>query len=68
MSKEEYSKIVAEIESLPQGGITYKKINGKEYAYYQWREDLLILKRQDFSLTLRSLSMIIRSAGDVTLR
>ena len=39
MSKEEYSKIVAEIESLPQGGITYKKINGKEYAYYQWREE-----------------------------
>ena len=39
MSKEEYRKIVAEIESLPQGGITYKKINGKEYAYYQWREE-----------------------------
>lgn len=39
MSKEEYSKIIAEIESLPQGGITYKKINGKEYAYYQWREE-----------------------------
>lgn len=39
MSNEEYNKIIAEIESLPSGGITYKKINGKEYAYYQWRED-----------------------------
>lgn len=39
MSNEEYSKIIAEIETLPSGGITYKKINGKEYAYYQWRED-----------------------------
>ncbi len=36
---EEYSKIIAEMETLPTGGITYKKINGKEYAYYQWRED-----------------------------
>lgn len=39
MSNEEYGKILAEIEALPSGGITYKKINGKEYAYYQWRED-----------------------------
>lgn len=39
MSNTEYPKIIAEIESLPQGGITYKKINSKEYAYYQWRED-----------------------------
>lgn len=39
MSGEEYSKMVAEIEALPSGGITYKKINGKEYAYYQWREN-----------------------------
>ncbi|MBO5303070.1 MAG: AAA family ATPase [Lachnospiraceae bacterium] len=39
MTDEEYSKIIAEIETLPTGGITYKKINGKEYAYYQWRED-----------------------------
>lgn len=39
MSKEEYQKIIDEIASLPSGGITYKKINGKEYAYYQWRED-----------------------------
>jgi len=35
----EYDKIVEEIRMLPQGGITYKKINGKKYAYYQWRED-----------------------------
>ena len=39
MSNMEYNKIVAEIEMLPTGGITYKKINGKEYAYYQWREN-----------------------------
>lgn len=39
MTWEEYDKIIAEVESLPSGGITYKKINGKEYAYYQWRED-----------------------------
>lgn len=39
MSEEEYGKIITEIETLPSGGITYKKINGKEYAYYQWRED-----------------------------
>ena len=39
MTNEEYNKMIAEIETLPSGGITYKKINGKEYAYYQWRED-----------------------------
>lgn len=39
MTNEEYTKIITEIETLPIGGITYKKINGKEYAYYQWRED-----------------------------
>ena len=39
MLNEEYNKIIAEIEMLPSGGITYKKINGKAYAYYQWRED-----------------------------
>lgn len=38
MSGEEYSRIIAEIETLPSGGITYKKINGRKYAYYQWRE------------------------------
>ena len=32
MTNEEYNKIIAEIETLPTGGITYKKINGKEYA------------------------------------
>lgn len=39
MQIEEYNRIVAEIETLPVGGITYKNINGKRYAYYQWRED-----------------------------
>ena len=31
MTNEEYSKIIAEIETLPTGGITYKKISGKRY-------------------------------------
>jgi len=39
MTNEEYRKIMEEIETLPPGGITYKRINGKEYAYYQWRQD-----------------------------
>lgn len=39
MSNEEYGKLIAEINTLPSGGITYKKINGKKYAYYQWREE-----------------------------
>jgi len=39
MSKDTCRDMIAEIESLPSGGITLKKINGKEYAYYQWRED-----------------------------
>ena len=39
MSKNEYTRIIKEIKTLPTGGITYKKINGKKYAYYQWRED-----------------------------
>lgn len=30
MTYEEYSRIIAEIATLPTGGITYKKINGKE--------------------------------------
>ncbi|MDC7286617.1 AAA family ATPase [Blautia schinkii] len=39
MSNEEYNRMLAELETLPSGGITYKKINGKRYAYYQWREN-----------------------------
>ena len=39
MTNDESNKIISEIKTLPPGGITYKKINGKEYAYYQWRED-----------------------------
>lgn len=39
MTSEEYNKMIAEMETLPSGGITYKRINGKEYAYYQWREN-----------------------------
>lgn len=39
MLNDDYKKLMEELRSLPTGGITYKKINGKEYAYYQWRED-----------------------------
>lgn len=39
MTREEYNRLVAEIELLPQGGITYKRINDRLYAYYQWREN-----------------------------
>ena len=30
MSKNEYTRIIKEIKTLPTGGITYKKINGKK--------------------------------------
>lgn len=36
MTIEEIEKRMAE---LPPGGITYKTIKGKRYAYYQWTED-----------------------------
>lgn len=39
MTVEEYNRIIAELDTLPTGGITYKTINGKKYAYYQWREN-----------------------------
>ena len=32
-------RILVELETLPKGGITYKKINGRAYAYYQWTQD-----------------------------
>ena len=35
----ENEKILVELETLPKGGITYKKINGRAYAYYQWTQD-----------------------------
>lgn len=38
MSNMNYGKIMIELQNLPTGGITYKKINGRLYAYYQWRE------------------------------
>lgn len=38
MSNVNYGKIMIELQTLPTGGITYKKINGRLYAYYQWRE------------------------------
>lgn len=39
MTSKEYNQIIAELELLPTGGITYKNIGGRAYAYYQWRED-----------------------------
>ena len=43
MEKNKLSKqieqIREEIKNLPSGNISNKKINGKVYAYYQWRED-----------------------------
>ena len=39
MLSNDHKKLTEELKNLPTGGITYKKINGKEYAYYQWRED-----------------------------
>ena len=34
-----YNKLLEELQMLPTGGLTYKKINGKSYLYYQWREN-----------------------------
>lgn len=38
MSVDEYNEMMNELDMLLNGGITYKNINGKKYAYYQWRE------------------------------
>lgn len=80
MSDKEYNQIIAEIETLPSGGITYKKINGKKYAYYQWwengkqysrrakDEELEILTKQiERRKTLQNLvkTMKIQTAGTV---
>ena len=34
----ERERIKNRIQELPKGGITFKRINGKPYAYYQWTE------------------------------
>lgn len=34
-----YEEIVQRIQALPSGGLTKKRINGKEYTYYQWTEN-----------------------------
>ena len=39
MTKSQIEKTENRISKLPSGGITYKTINGKRYAYYQWSED-----------------------------
>ncbi len=31
--------ILSELDSLPSGGLTVRKIKGREYTYYQWTED-----------------------------
>ena len=33
------AQLAEKIKELPKGGISYKTINGKQYAYYQWREN-----------------------------
>ena len=37
MTKQE--ELLKRINQLPKGGITFKKISGKSYAYYQWTEN-----------------------------
>lgn len=39
MDKLRIESIRNRIAELPSGGITYKTINGKKYAYYQWTEN-----------------------------
>ena len=39
MKNEDIQTIQRQIESLPKGSITVKKINGKEYEYWQFRKD-----------------------------
>ena len=39
MKSDEIQQIQKQIESLPKGSITVKKINGKEYEYWQFREN-----------------------------
>lgn len=39
MNKKELTAINKKIESLPKGNITTKRINGREYEYWQYRED-----------------------------
>ena len=39
MTQEEKDRIQSMIDSLPAGGITYKTINGRRYAYLQWTEN-----------------------------
>ena len=39
MKSDELQQIQKQIESLPKGSITVKKINGKEYEYWQFREN-----------------------------
>ena len=39
MDKKNISNYQELISLLPQGNITYKKINGKVYPYYQWVEN-----------------------------
>lgn len=39
MNDDEILQIQREIDSLPKGSITVKRINGKEYEYWQFREN-----------------------------
>ena len=39
MNEQERKEIEEQIQSLPKGSITIKHINGKEYEYWQFREN-----------------------------
>ena len=39
MDKNKKREIEEQIRSLPKGSITIKRINGKEYEYWQFREN-----------------------------
>jgi len=39
MTKQEMQALQERIDKLPKGGITHRMINGKSYAYLQWREN-----------------------------
>lgn len=39
MTQNDKNEILEQIRSLPKGSITIKRINGKEYEYWQFRED-----------------------------
>lgn len=67
MTREELQK---KIQEYPQGGITYKTINGKQYAYYQWRKNGMQKNRrvQDDELETLSKQIAERKALEEELK